>query len=237
MEVRGGKKRKVEEEAQVLCKSVLERLGEKKKTSWGWCNHFTPAGEQKLYNLYDISCDSSDSELNPDSSDSENKSVEDGEQEGEVLDVEGDRFIDVEILNRNIELCCNYCHQPVLHLIEASRKGLASEFVCFVFFFPPLQQQEMWQSNIISLMPGDSSWQSMRVSSGKQAGKLCAMRCAWSSAHSAASWIYHLLCTSPPTIKYRKLRWMQHKQHREAAWKKSSTGRVCFGRGFWRWCL
>ena len=86
--------------------------------------------------MYDISCDSSDSELNPDSSDSENKSVEDGEQEGEVLDVEGDRFIDVEILNRNIELCCNYCHQPVLHLIEASRKGLASEFVCFVFFSP-----------------------------------------------------------------------------------------------------
>lgn len=85
--------------------------------------------EKKLFNVYNLPCDSSSS------SSSESESSDSGEEDEEDGDVEiddrleGYRLIDVNILNRNIaaQLSCKFCGQDV-SLHEIGRAGLASEF-------------------------------------------------------------------------------------------------------------
>lgn len=87
--------------------------------------------EKKLFNIYNLPSDSSDSEKDTDFEPSD--SEEEGEEDGDVVTdevLEGYRLIDVDILAKNIstQLSCKSCGQDVT-LLELSRKGLASEFV------------------------------------------------------------------------------------------------------------
>lgn len=84
--------------------------------------------EMKLKDLYSF-IDDSNSDSEDVSSDHGGDSDSGDEVLDENLELEGNRIIDVGILNANIasQLACQFCHSAV-QLCEVKRQGLASEF-------------------------------------------------------------------------------------------------------------
>lgn len=85
--------------------------------------------EIKLQNLYSDLKESSDDDSGEEASDSdgENESIVDAQVLHDGEELEGNRLVDICILNQNIasQLCCTFCHSSVT-LIEICRKGLGS---------------------------------------------------------------------------------------------------------------